>query len=198
MAICLMTLFHRKLHLHELQTTLPEYAALPRGEWLLAVQALRLEDVLDGKFLLDGTFIADAAALYITKRGRQRLETLSGRLGIEFNMAIDAQGGPLKLPDEQLQVFLCHSSADKEVVRDLFGKLVRDGFKPWLDEENILPGQDWNTEIRRAVRNSHVVVVCLSRSSITKEGYVQKGDQTCSRRCGREAAGHDLHNSRAP
>ena len=53
-------------------------------------------------------------------------------------------------------------------------KLKDDGFTPWLDEEDILPGQDWESEIRRAVRASHVVVVCLSESSLTKEGYVQK------------------------
>jgi hypothetical protein len=35
-------------------------------------------------------------------------------------------------------------------------------------------GQDWDAEIRRAVRNSHVVIVCLSKASTTKAGYVQK------------------------
>jgi TIR domain len=43
-----------------------------------------------------------------------------------------------------------------------------------LDQENILPGQEWDSEIRQAVRTSDVVIVCLSESSITKEGYVQK------------------------
>ena len=40
------------------------------------------------------------------------------------------------------RVFLCHSSADKEAVRKFYQRLRRDGFKPWLDEEDILPGQD--------------------------------------------------------
>lgn len=72
-----------------------------------------------------------------------------------------------------LQVFICHSSGDREVVRELYNKLKNDGFSPWLDQENILPGQEWDSEIRQAVRESHVVIVCLSESSITKEGYVQ-------------------------
>jgi hypothetical protein len=46
--------------------------------------------------------------------------------------------------------------------------------EPWLDEDKILPGQDWNLEITTAVRKSDVVIVCLSHSSVTKEGYVQK------------------------
>jgi hypothetical protein len=46
--------------------------------------------------------------------------------------------------------------------------------KPWLDEKDILPGQDWELEIRKAVKNSDIVIVCLSKSSITKRGFVQK------------------------
>jgi hypothetical protein len=66
------------------------------------------------------------------------------------------------------RVFLCHSSGDKEHVRDLYRRLQRDGFTPWLDEEDILPGQGWEREIRRAIRASRCVLVCLSKSSVTK------------------------------
>ena len=151
--------FPERLHLHDLKVALPDFEAAPTRDWLSAIQALRLDGKLDGVFLPDGTSIADAAALYITERGRLqlrepevvRMETKSG-----------------------LKVFICHSSGDKERVRTLYGKLKRDGFTPWLDQENILPGQEWDSEIRKAVRTSDVVVVCLSESSITKEGYVQK------------------------
>jgi len=37
-----------------------------------------------------------------------------------------------------------------------------------------MPGQRWQREITKAVRGSDVVIVCLSRGSVTKEGYVQK------------------------
>jgi formylglycine-generating enzyme required for sulfatase activity len=73
-----------------------------------------------------------------------------------------------------LRIFLCHSSADKPTVRDLYRRLTADGFSPWLNEENLLPGQEWEREIPRAVRAADVVIVCLSRGSITKAGYVQK------------------------
>lgn len=73
-----------------------------------------------------------------------------------------------------LKVFLCHASADKEIVRDLYQRLVTDGVDAWLDAEKLLPGQNWQEEIPRAVRDSDVVVICLSKSSVTKEGYVQK------------------------
>lgn len=73
-----------------------------------------------------------------------------------------------------LKVFLCHSSSDKKAVRALHKRLRADGFEPWLDEEGLLPGQEWELEIPKAVRNSDAVIVCLSRSSITRRGYVQK------------------------
>ncbi len=74
----------------------------------------------------------------------------------------------------KLQVFLCHSSGDKTAVRKLYQQLKNDGFQPWLDEENLLPGQDWELEIEKAVESADIILVCLSQSSVTKVGYVQK------------------------
>src|SRR6266508_893146 len=73
-----------------------------------------------------------------------------------------------------LKVFLCHASGDKPAVRDLYKRLVAEGVDAWLDQEKLMPGQDWRVEIPRAVKESDVVVICLSNKSITKEGYVQK------------------------
>jgi hypothetical protein len=74
---------------------------------------------------------------------------------------------------KQLKVF-CHTTADKFIVRDLYKRLVNDSVDAWLDQEKILPGQDWQAEIPKAVRNSDIVIVCLSNNSVNKEGYVQK------------------------
>lgn len=73
-----------------------------------------------------------------------------------------------------MQVFLCHSSQDKKAVRALYRRLKDDGFDPWLDEENILGGVRWEPEIEKAVRQSDVVLVCLSREAASKRGFVQK------------------------
>lgn len=73
-----------------------------------------------------------------------------------------------------LKIFLCHSSGDKAAVRDLYQRLRVEDFIPWLDEENLLPGQKWQQEIPKAVRASDVVIVCLSRNAINKAGYMQK------------------------
>lgn len=75
----------------------------------------------------------------------------------------------------KLKVFLCHASQDKVIVSELYQKLLAEGWiEPWLDKENILPGQDWELEIEQSVKSADVVIICLSKSSIVKEGYYQK------------------------
>ena len=76
--------------------------------------------------------------------------------------------------DIKMKIFICHSKEDKEQVRALYRKLKRSRFDPWLDEEKLIPGQDWDQEIRKAINESQAVIVCLSKVSLNKEGYVQK------------------------
>jgi formylglycine-generating enzyme required for sulfatase activity len=81
----------------------------------------------------------------------------------------------MSITDRKLRVFLCHASQDKPVVRELYAKLLAEGWiDPWLDEKRLLPGQDWGFEIEKSVESSDVVIVCLSNNSVTKEGYVQR------------------------
>jgi hypothetical protein len=72
---------------------------------------------------------------------------------------------------KRLQVFLLYARSDKEIVRRLYQRLVKEGANAWLDMENILPGQDWESEIRKAIYGSDIVIVCLSRQFIKQGGY---------------------------
>src|SRR5437868_2411494 len=73
-----------------------------------------------------------------------------------------------------LRVFLCHASEDKSIVEKLNRRLKRCNIDSWLDKEKIFGGQDWQYQIRMAVRNADVVLVCLSHKSINKVGFVQR------------------------
>ncbi|MET0396797.1 MAG: TIR domain-containing protein [Longimicrobiaceae bacterium] len=77
-------------------------------------------------------------------------------------------------PPRSLRVFLCHASIDKPKVRELYQLLIAHQIDAWLDEAKLLPGQEWESEIIRAVRSSDVIIACLSAGSITREGFVQK------------------------
>ena len=72
-----------------------------------------------------------------------------------------------------LKVFLCHAHADRDRVHALYARLTKDGVDAWLDKENILPGQAWDYEIRKAVREADAVLVCLSKQ-FNQAGYRQK------------------------
>lgn len=73
-----------------------------------------------------------------------------------------------------LKVFISYASADRERAQQLFVRLVSLGVDPWLDTENLLPGQEWKMAISRALDETDLVLLCLSKKSISKEGYVQK------------------------
>jgi hypothetical protein len=45
---------------------------------------------------------------------------------------------------------------------------------PWLDEEMLSPGSEWDAEIRAAIRRSRYFIACFSCASVTKAGYVQR------------------------
>ncbi|MFN8414641.1 MAG: SUMF1/EgtB/PvdO family nonheme iron enzyme [Anaerolineales bacterium] len=76
-------------------------------------------------------------------------------------------------PKRPLKVFLCHAHADRDAVRKLYIRLTNDGVDAWLDKEKLLPGQDWELEIKKAVREADVVVVCLSKQ-FNQAGFRQK------------------------
>ena len=71
-------------------------------------------------------------------------------------------------------VFLCHAKEDKQRIRKLYHDLKIRGINPWLDEIDILPGQDWDYQIRLAIQKSDYFVICLSHNTVNKRGYVQK------------------------
>src|SRR5687768_3996449 len=71
----------------------------------------------------------------------------------------------------QLRVFLLYARGDQEAVHHLYRRIVRDGANAWLDVECILPGQDWQHEIRQAIHTSDLVIVCLSKGFHKQGGY---------------------------
>jgi serine/threonine protein kinase len=83
-------------------------------------------------------------------------------------------GESTTLSKDSRRIFLVHASQDKPAVRNLHSHLIAAGHAPWLDEENIFPGQDWDFEIRKALSQVDCVIVCLSKSATNKIGYIQK------------------------
>lgn len=80
----------------------------------------------------------------------------------------------MTLPVRQVQAFLIHTHINKKVVHALYSRLAKDDINPWLDAERLMPGQDWQHEIRRAILMSDIVIVCLSKHFIQHQGFCQE------------------------
>ncbi len=71
-------------------------------------------------------------------------------------------------------IFISYAREDYGSAKKLYDGLKNAGLKPWLDTENILPGQNWDEEIQKAVTNSKFFLPLFSNNSIKKGRYVQR------------------------
>ncbi len=62
-------------------------------------------------------------------------------------------------------LFLSHSSKDKEVVREVAKRLRADGLRVWFDEWDIRPGDSIPAKIEEGLENSKVLVLCMSANA---------------------------------
>lgn len=76
--------------------------------------------------------------------------------------------------NDKPQVFLSYAHEDRETVLNFYKKLVTAGFQPWMDIQDLTPGQMWKDEITEALSNSDFVLIFPSKNSVSKEGYVNK------------------------
>jgi hypothetical protein len=75
---------------------------------------------------------------------------------------------------KSVRIFLSYAREDRDRVRLLYKQLQEAGFNPWMDIENLVPGQDWELVVEGAIKDSDFALVCLSNSSTSKQGYIQK------------------------
>lgn len=72
------------------------------------------------------------------------------------------------------KIFISYADEDLETARRLYRDLKSLGADPWLDKEDLLPGQDWEREIGRTIIASSHVLALISQHSVNKRGFVQK------------------------
>jgi len=63
-----------------------------------------------------------------------------------------------------MRVFLNYADPDREVAREIRGRLAAEGFAVWMDED-VLPGQNLALAAGRALERSNAMVVLLSPAS---------------------------------
>jgi hypothetical protein len=78
------------------------------------------------------------------------------------------------MPSKQPKVFISYAREDVGPARRLFDSLTEAGAEPWLDVENLLPGQHWELEIEKAIKQTDFVIALLSSKSMRKRGFMQQ------------------------
>jgi hypothetical protein len=135
------------------------------GEWLATTARREALRILQMRVQADGGRDVPPAPSSPTNE-QQRLRRSVDRV-------IDTTHMPDPPASSGPDVFICHSSDDKEQVRGLYQRLRDDGVTCWFDEEDLLPGQDWEREIDKALKSCRFVLACLSEESVTRSGFVQ-------------------------
>ncbi|HEY8606310.1 MAG TPA: TIR domain-containing protein [Noviherbaspirillum sp.] len=72
------------------------------------------------------------------------------------------------------QIFLSYGSPDFSRAKTLYDRLRARGLNVWFDKQELLPGQRWDFEIKRALRQSDIVLFLISNTSLERRGYVQR------------------------
>ncbi len=76
-------------------------------------------------------------------------------------------------PSERIRVFLAYADEDRAQVKKLYTELQKAGFEPWMDQEKLVPGQNWPRAIDRAIELSDFFLGCFSKRSAVKRGHFQ-------------------------
>lgn len=71
------------------------------------------------------------------------------------------------------RVFIIYAREDLEAARKLSANLRELGFNPWLDVDEISPGQVWRKSVINALEKSSMALVLISKH-LAKKGFVQE------------------------
>jgi hypothetical protein len=72
----------------------------------------------------------------------------------------------------KIQVFISYAKEDQAIAQKLYNDLKSAGLKPWLDTEDIKPGEKWRIITPQAIKQSSYFLALLSANSLSKKGFV--------------------------
>jgi acyl carrier protein len=72
------------------------------------------------------------------------------------------------------KIFISYGREDAEAAKSIYDELKDAGLDPWLDTESLVPGQQWKSTIRKAIRESRYFLALLSHRSVSRKGFINK------------------------
>lgn len=83
-------------------------------------------------------------------------------------MTVESARVPRNTKGRAYDVFLSYSSASQPWVRKFTQALTASGITTWFDAHEILPGDRWQDQIEKALRQSRVLVMVLTLESVQR------------------------------
>lgn len=95
---------------------------------------------------------------------------VTGAVASVFTVFISRQ---LAAKRRKQRVFLIYAREDLDSARHIAEVLREHGFSPWLDVDEINPGEVWQKAVARAIEESAIALVLVS-PHLSKKGFVQR------------------------
>jgi len=154
-------IFHRKVNKADI------YEAIKSGYVSLDSQKiinsfLELNQIIQFKSLL--AMIGDIA------RSDNPKDLFYEKLNDESNEIINqAKKDSLK----EVYIFISYAKEDFIQAKNIYDILRDKKYKPWIDKVDLIPGQNWESEIQKAITNCDYFIACISNRSVSKNGFYQ-------------------------
>jgi hypothetical protein len=73
-----------------------------------------------------------------------------------------------------MHIFLSYAPEDTPAVQNLYQRLEADGLRPWMEDQDLLPGQNRQYVVGKKIREASACVVCLSTKAVGAAGILHK------------------------
>jgi hypothetical protein len=148
----------------------------------LKVSSVMLETASSSISSIKEAFELGRNQLELSNIPEEQTPKMNVRQGIDPSHIILVKAELTKPPGDEssrdIQVkgaFISYAREDFAAALRLYEDLKpRTDLRLRLDKKNLLPGQTWNLEIRKAIMNSRYFIPLFSSTSVQKRGYVQK------------------------
>ena len=120
--------------------------------------------ILQSGFAIPLTLLFVIAFYALSAPGEEAVRGIAAGFGLRVGLLwglIAAGTQVLRRPE---LVFLSYTRKDLGTVEGLYTRLRGDGYKVWLDIKDIVPGEPFRESIDKAINNSGVMLVCLSKN----------------------------------
>jgi hypothetical protein len=72
------------------------------------------------------------------------------------------------------RIFVSYAREDQAPAGSLVSFLRAADFDIWFDKDSLHAGQDWRMVIEQEIARARLLIICLSKTSVDKTGFVQK------------------------